>query len=30
MVEAGAITTEELGIKMADVRARGTTYGDAS
>ena len=27
MVEAGAITTEELGIKMADVRARGTTYG---
>jgi len=30
MVEAGAITTEELGTKMADVRARGTTYGDAS
>ena len=30
MVEAGAITTEELGIKMAEVRARGTTYGDAS
>ena len=30
MVEAGAVTTEELGAKMAEVRARGTTYGAAS
>jgi hypothetical protein len=30
MVETGAVTTEELGAKMAEVRARGTTYGAAS
>jgi hypothetical protein len=30
MVEAGAVTTEELGSKMAEVRARGATYGEAS
>ena len=30
MVEAGAVTTEELGAKMAEVRARGTTYCAAS
>jgi hypothetical protein len=24
------VTTEELGAKMAEVRARGTTYGAAS
>ena len=30
MVESGAVTTEELGAKMAEVRARGTTYGAAS
>lgn len=30
MVEAGAVTTEELGAKMAEVRARGATYGAAS
>ena len=30
MVEAGAITTDELGSKMAEVRARGATYGAAS
>ena len=30
MVEVGAVTTEELGAKMAEVRARGTTYGAAS
>ena len=30
MMEAGAVTTEELGAKMAEVRARGVTYGEAS
>ena len=30
MVEAGAFSTAELADKMAQVKARGTTYGDAT
>ena len=30
LVEAGVITTQELGEKMEEVSARGATYGDAS
>ena len=29
LVEAGVYTLEELGTKMAEVAARGDTYGDA-
>ena len=29
MVEAGAFTTEELNARMAEVAARGPTYGEA-
>ena len=30
MVEAGAFSTAELAYKMAQVKARGSTYGDAA
>ena len=30
LIEGGAYTTAELAEKMADVSARGETYGDAS
>lgn len=30
MVEAGAFTSEELAAKMAEVSARGDSYGDAT
>ena len=30
MVEAGAFSTAELADKMAQVKARGATYGDAT
>ena len=30
LIEAGAYTTAELAEKMQSVKARGTTYGDAS
>ena len=30
MVEAGAFSTEDLADKMAKVKARGATYGDAT
>ncbi len=30
LIESSAYTTEELATKMAEVEARGTTYGDAS
>lgn len=30
LVEKGAYSLEELGAKMAEVKARGDTYGDAS
>ncbi len=30
LLEAGTYTLEELGTKMAEVSARGTTYGEAS
>ncbi|MEP5151843.1 ScnB-like protein [Planktotalea sp.] len=30
LVEKGAYSLEELGAKMAEVKARGETYGDAS
>lgn len=30
LVEAGAFTTAELAAKVAEVKARGTTYGEAS
>ncbi|MEO1293078.1 MAG: ScnB-like protein [Pseudomonadota bacterium] len=30
LIEGGAITVEDLRAKMADVAARGETYGDAS
>ena len=30
MVEAGAFSTAELADKIAQVKARGTTYGDAT
>jgi len=30
MVEAGAFSTAELADKMAQIKARGTTYGDAT
>lgn len=30
LIESGAYTTEELAAKMAEVKARGATYGDAS
>ncbi|EDZ42816.1 MAG: nitrile hydratase subunit beta [Rhodobacteraceae bacterium] len=30
LVESGAYTTEELAAQMAEVKARGATYGDAS
>ena len=30
MVEAGAFSTAELAIRMAQVKTRGTTYGDAT
>ena len=30
MVEAGAFSTAELACKMAQVKARGSTYGDAA
>ena len=30
MVEAGAFSTAELADKMAQVKTRGTTYGDAT
>ena len=30
MVEAGAFSTAELANKMAQVKARGATYGDAT
>ncbi len=30
LIESGAYTIEELGAKMADVQARGETYGEAS
>ena len=30
MVEAGAFSTAELSIRMAQVKTRGTTYGDAT
>lgn len=30
MIEAGAYTTAELGTKMAEVKARGATYGEAA
>jgi len=30
MVEAGAYSLEELGTKMAEITARGETYGEAS
>lgn len=30
LIEAGAYTIDELGQKMEAVKARGTTYGDAS
>ncbi|WP_420541316.1 ScnB-like protein [Planktotalea frisia] len=30
LIESGAYTIEELGVKMAEVQARGETYGDAS
>ena len=30
MVEAGAFSTAELAKKMAQVKTRGTTYGDAT
>ncbi|MEM9138325.1 MAG: ScnB-like protein [Pseudomonadota bacterium] len=29
MIEAGAFTIEELNAKMAEVKARGDTYGEA-
>ncbi len=29
LIEAGTYTLEELGAKMAEVSARGTTYGEA-
>lgn len=29
LVEAGVYTLEELGAKMAEVQARGATYGEA-
>jgi len=30
LVESGVYTLEELGAKMEDVKARGTTYGEAA
>ncbi|WP_375265099.1 ScnB-like protein [Planktotalea sp.] len=30
LIESGAYTIEELGAKMAEVQARGETYGEAS
>lgn len=30
LIEKGAYTLEELGAKMAEVQARGETYGEAS
>ena len=30
LIEKGAYSLEELGAKMAEVQARGETYGDAS
>ena len=30
LIESGAYTTEELAAQMAEVKARGATYGDAS
>ncbi|WP_089994484.1 SH3-like domain-containing protein [Cognatiyoonia koreensis] len=30
LIEAGAYTTAELGAKMTEVKARGTTYGEAT
>jgi len=30
LIESGVYTIEELGTKMAQVQARGETYGDAS
>jgi len=30
LIESGAYTIEELGVKMAEVQARGETYGEAS
>ena len=30
LLEAGTLTTEEIAAKIADVRARGATYGEAS
>ena len=30
MVEAGAFSTAELADKMAQIKVRGTTYGDAT
>ena len=30
LIESGADSIEELGAKMADVQARGETYGEAS
>lgn len=30
LIESGAYSIEELGAKMAQVQARGDTYGDAS
>ncbi|MDG1076309.1 MAG: nitrile hydratase subunit beta [Planktotalea sp.] len=30
LIESGAYTSEELAAQMAEVKARGATYGDAS
>jgi len=30
LIEGGAYTTAELAAKMADIKARGDTYGDAN
>lgn len=30
LVEAGVYTLEEIGAKMAEIQARGETYGEAS
>lgn len=30
LIEAGVYNSAELGLKMSDVAARGTTYGDAT
>ena len=30
LIEAGIYTIEELGVRMAEIKTRGATYGDAN